>query len=353
MFKNISIRAGREAGEIIRDKGLNGDDVEVLAGASGGPKWLVLSGFDEVLPDFFKGRRKELKCISSSIGSFRFAAHGQKAPLTALEILREKYIAQSYSDKPSLHDVSTASRAILDSYITDKTAREVLSHPFMRLNIITARSTGLGKGDRPLPSMIHLGLAAWCNLFSRKTIQLFFKRALFFDARSTAPMDNDTIATEMIELTKDNLKDAVLASGSIPLVMEGVSGIPGAPGVYRDGGVVDYHLDIPFRTTGDGLVLFPHFYDYIIPGWFDKMLPWRRGTGDFLKRVVLISPSAEFVKKLPLGKIPDRNDFTLFMGRDKERISYWNRVTEMSRMAGEEFMEAVSSGKISEIVRPL
>ena len=46
-------------------------------------------------------------------------------------------------------------------------------------------------------------------------------------------------------LTPDNLRAALLASGSIPLLMEGVR-IPGAPGVYRDGGSADYHLDLDY-----------------------------------------------------------------------------------------------------------
>lgn len=36
-----------------------------------------------------------------------------------------------------------------------------------------------------------------------------------------------------------------MASGSIAVVMEGVRNIGGVPeGIYRDGGVTDYHFDI-------------------------------------------------------------------------------------------------------------
>ena len=59
------------------------------------------------------------------------------------------------------------------------------------------------------------------------------------------------------------------------MVVEGVE-IPGRPGeVHWDGGVLDYHLDLDFGPT-DGLILYPHFYDHIVPGWFDKALRWRR-----------------------------------------------------------------------------
>lgn len=75
-------------------------------------------------------------------------------------------------------------------------------------------------------------------------------------------------------MTPGNLKPALQASGSIPYLMNGVQQIPGAPkGVYRDGGPVDYHLDVPFGLDGSGIVLYPHFSQRIIPGWFDKHLP--------------------------------------------------------------------------------
>ena len=44
------------------------------------------------------------------------------------------------------------------------------------------------------------------------------------------------LPTERVELSEANLADAILASGSIPMVMEGVEGIARAPEViYRDG----------------------------------------------------------------------------------------------------------------------
>ena len=75
-------------------------------------------------------------------------------------------------------------------------------------------------------------------------------------------------------------------------MLEGVR-IPGRDGeVHWDGGVIDYHLDLDFGT-GDGLILYPHFYDHIVPGWFDKALGWRRGTPANFDRVLLIAPSKE------------------------------------------------------------
>ena len=108
-----------------------------------------------------------------------------------------------------------------------------------------------------------------------------------------------------------------MASGSIPMVMSGVKDLPGGPaGTYRDAGVIDYHLDIPF-LKGDGLVFYPHFDQRLIPGWLDKKLTWRRPKKEHLENAVVVAPSTKFVKGLPLGKIPDRNDFMMFKGKDE------------------------------------
>jgi len=65
------------------------------------------------------------------------------------------------------------------------------------------------------------------------------------------------------------------------------------------------------------------------------------------------TPSKKFIESLPYGKIPDRNDFYLFKGRDKERISYWLEAVEMSRALGDEFLEIVESGKIRGVELPV
>jgi hypothetical protein len=155
-------------------------------------------------------------------------------------------------------------------------------------------------------------------------------------------------------LTKENFRAALLASGSIPLVMSGVKDISGAfPGTYRDGGVLDYHLDIDFLNGGKGLVLYPHYEDRIIPGWFDKKLRHRGPSAKNMERVLMISPSSAFVEKLPNGKIPDRDDFFLFRGRDRERFSYWLSVVRESKRLGDAFWDAVESGRIRQLVKPM
>ena len=159
---------------------------------------------------------------------------------------------------------------------------------------------------------------------------------------------------ETVPLTAANTKKALLASGTIPLLMAGVASISGArPGTYWDGGMMDYHLNLPFAAGADDIVLFPHYMDRIIPGWLDKHLPWRKAAPENMDAVLLVAPSAEFVDRLPLKKIPDRTDFYRFKGRDDQRMAYWRTVAETSRQLADAFDAAVSAGTIREKVRPL
>jgi hypothetical protein len=136
--------------------------------------------------------------------------------------------------------------------------------------------------------------------------------------------------------------------------MQGIRAIPGAPaGIYRDGGAVDYHLDIPYGLAGRGIVLFPHYTDRIIPGWLDKKLVWRKPSPDNMADVLLAAPSPAFVRRLPLGKISDRNDFYRFAGDDRGRFDYWEQIVAAGKELAQDFAEAVTTGSVQERVKPL
>lgn len=353
MLDNISILAGSKAIEIIRDEGLDLSRVKVIAGASGSAKFLVLTGIDRVLISMFKDRTDPLYLIGTSIGAFRMAAFCRKDPLAAIETLESSYIAQKYDLKPSKHDIARETEKILDAFIDDDEIDFMLNHPFLRINFLSNKCKGLLKSELFLPQWLGLGLAAGMNLLSRDRLGLFLERALFCAPGSRPPFASmDQFPMNIYGLTISNFKQALLSSGSIPVVMEGVSNIEGAQGLFRDGGILDYHLDIPFMPDDDKFVLYPHFYEKITPGWFDKKLNRRPGSRN-MKNVVLIAPSDKFVKSLPFGRIPDRKDFTGFKGENQERMDYWKTSVEKSRQLGDEFYEAVQSGKIREIVKPL
>jgi hypothetical protein len=158
--------------------------------------------------------------------------------------------------------------------------------------------------------------------------------------------------SRFLALAPGNLRQALLASGSIPMVMQGVRDLPGAgAGTYRDGGLLDYHLDLPYH--GDDIVLYPHFTDRVIPGWFDKGLPWRRSNPHGLQDVLLLAPSRDYLARLPHGKLPDRSDFKRFLGDDASRNKYWQTAMSESRRLGDEFLQLADNGGLGERLQAL
>jgi hypothetical protein len=102
-----------------------------------------------------------------------------------------------------------------------------------------------------------------------------------------------------------------------------------------DGGIIDYHFDTPLDYA-NGIVLYLHFSPRLVPGWFDKMLPWRSPRPASLDNLLLVTPSHDFIATLPNGRIPDRHDF---MRMDNtQRKTSWRKVLggdgAISRHAG-------------------
>ncbi len=349
----LVVRAGAAALREIRAAGLNADRVRIMPGASGGPKWLVLAGIDRVLwGEFFRARREPLDIIGSSAGSWRFACAPQPDPLAALQRLEDAYIEQCYPPKPSPAVVTETAERILAHVLGPDGDGHIVRHPWLRTHIVTTRCRALTGREHRLAQSLGFALAAVTNLVSRSTLGWAHERVIFHGAGTQTPFGQlNDLPTRHVALREDNVRPALLASGSIPLVLAGVRDIPGAPrGSYRDGGIMDYHFAIDYQLD-DGLILYPHFYPYLVPGWFDKALRWRRMSADRLERVVMLTPSPEFVASLPYAKIPDRDDFRRL--DDAARIRYWRTVAQASRRLGEEFLELLESGRIRSAVQPL
>ena len=353
MFENISVLGGSKAIEIIRDEGLNLSRGKVVAGASGAAKFLVLTGIDRVLLSQFKQRTDPLYLIGTSIGAFRMAAYCQRDPVDALGKLEKEYIAQYYDSRPNRKEITDESWKILHAYIDDDEIEYIINHPFMRICFLSNKCKGPLKSETLWVQGLGVALASVVNRLSRNRLGYFFERALFCASKEKPPFASmNQFPLGIYGLTQSNFKTALLSSGSIPMAMEGISNIDGVSGIFRDGGILDYHLDIPFLPNENGLVLYPHFYEHITPGWFDKSLN-RKPDKKNMKSVVLVAPSNRFVDSLPFGKIPDRKDFKTFFGKDKERVEYWKKVVEKNKKLGDEFFEAIESGRIREIIKPI
>lgn len=351
MTSALTLRAGPDALAIIRERGLRAADVDVLPGASGGAKWLAIGGLDRYLFGEFlaEPRDRPLHLIGSSIGSWRMACLAQRDPVAALVRGHHAYIhEQRYSSRPSAREVSEVLARALDRILGPTGVDEILSHPWARLHVITAQARGLVASGRRATLMTGLAIAAAANAVSRRTLGWQLRRCVFHSCGEETPFRHlSDLPTVHLPLTRENLRDALLASGAIPLLLEAVR-VPGAEGgVHWDGGVLDYHLDLDFGT-GQGIVLYPHFYGHVVPGWFDKALRWRRARGRNFRRALLIAPSDEFVASLPGGKIPDRRDF--YSMSEAERIRRWQATLDASERLGEELRELVVTGRIAERV---
>jgi hypothetical protein len=101
-----------------------------------------------------------------------------------------------------------------------------------------------------------------------------------------------------------------------------------------------------------GLVFYPHFTNQIVPGWLDKMLPWRRARGVWLDNVVMVSPTPEYLARLPMKKLPDRNDFMRFVDDYEGRIKYWRFAMEESARLRDELAALIERGTIVERLQP-
>lgn len=358
MLPSVSFWAGEKAFIRIREKGLSPDDVKIVAGAAGGPKWLVLNHLDRALfSSWFHGRKTPLFLIGSSIGAWRFAAVSRKDPLSALDRFEKAYVEQTYTTRPTPEMVKREVVRILEQLMgLDGGPSEIISHPLYRLNILAVRCRGLTGCDEKMRLIPALLLSALGNAIFRGNLRFFFERTLFYDPREIPPFFNmKGFPIHRVPLNVSNIKPALMASGAIPLIMPGEKDIPDAPsGVYRDGGVIDYHLNIPF-TDGDnsGIVLFPHYAEKIVPGWLDKKISWRKPELSYMDHLLMIAPTRAFLDRLPYRKIPDRTDFRQFHGRDKERMSYWRKAVDLSRQLADEFMEAVETGAIRDRIRPI
>jgi len=351
--KALLFKAGPGALQDVRQRGFSAERIGTIAGASGGAKWLVLSQIDRVIIDRVLPQLSgPVHLLGSSIGAWRFACYAQASPMQALDRFETGYLEQEYSENPDAREITDKSREILQSMLGANRAREILNNPVLRTNIMTVRSRFMTASEKRPLLAVGLMLAATANFASRRALGAFFARGLFYDPRDLPPFYNVSgFPLHRIKLSEKNLLDAVLASGAIPLVLNGVRDIDGAPrGIYRDGGIIDYHLDLPM-TNADRLTLFPHFFAHITPGWFDKNLSWRRPANEHIDRTILICPSPEFIARLPNKKIPDRSDF-MTMSPDLRR-KVWRSVVTACEELAEELNDVLEKEQLAARLEPL
>lgn len=351
MTQHLQIFAGKQALKTLQEHGWQEQLFTTLLGASGGPKWFVLYGLDKYLSGvFFKDRRDALHVVGSSVGAFRAACYAQTDPVAAIERMAKGYIETCYSSKYVSPKVVTDSvRTMLHKMLGPDGVDNILGHETIKAHFISARSKGFVASENRLLQGLGLLQCARNNKRNRANLAQHVERVIFQPADSQLTIrDPFDFHTERVVLSRDNVFDAILASGSLPLIMQGIRDISGAPtGIYRDGGIIDYHFD--FNIQNEGLILYPHFSALLRSGWFDKKL-LRRVSAEHYERVVLLCPSDQFIAALPYGKIPDRSDFNTL--EDSDRMAYWRSVTGQSERLSEEF-SALSRAQDLSCIRPI
>jgi len=344
----LSLYAGDKALSHIKSCGLSASDIKVVAGAAGGPKWLVLHGLDQFLfGDWLAQANQPIHLIGSSIGAWRYAAYCRSDFQKSFSRFDEIYFSQRYEKVADKEEITEQLDIILDSMFNDNGIDEILQNQHFCLNLFADRGIGLLNYEHPALLASGLLLSAVANVINRRALRYFFKRTLFHHPDNFPPFyQMDDFPTEKVGLNRENLRLAVLASGAIPLVVPGVQQIPGASaGYYRDGGLIDYHMSIPYGVD-EGIVLLPHFSKKVIPGWLDKYGPKRLPDRNHMQHVLLLAPSESFIDSLPLSKIPDRRDFKRFAGNDKARIHYWREVTKRSEELAETLQLWITEGSL-------
>ncbi|PKG81742.1 hypothetical protein CXF85_17370 [Colwellia sp. 75C3] len=369
----LEIYSGKNALKTIQEQGFKQELFTNFLGASGGPKWFTLFGLDKYLfGDFFKNRTTELNLIGSSAGAFRAACLTQNNPVQAIEGLAYNYANTVYSTKPSAKEISEKAVGIVEQLFTGNGADEVINNKVFKAHFLVAKCNGLTAFDNKIMQGAGLINSILLNKLDRKLLSKQYQRYIFKHPASNLIINDPYNFNNVYQtLTADNIKSAVLASGSIPMVMSGVRDIHGAEkGTYRDGGIIDYHFDFSLSNNGsdkrvfnkhslhehrnerdggeieNGLTLYPHFTSAPKAGWFDKTST-RKVLASSYENTVLLAPSEKFIRSLPFNKIPDRTDFTEL--DSTTRIKYWEKVLEETDKLAECFHEFVVKQDLTKI----
>ena len=211
----LDIRAGPRAQAQVRDRGLAPADVVCLPAAAGGPKGLGLLPLDELLHVEWLARAPRLHLVGASIGAWRAAALAGPDPPAALRRLRHAYVRdQSYPARPSPTQVSATIRGVVRRVLD---GHPLAVRPGVGLDVLTshARAGPLGQD----PSRRAFASAAFANAVSRARLATHLDRVSFhLGARSALEPPFDAFGWNRVPLDADNAEDALLASGSIPLV---------------------------------------------------------------------------------------------------------------------------------------
>ena len=178
--KNIRIRAGRKAFDIIQDNGFGLDGIGTYFGPAGGPRWLTAGGFDlTLLREGALGRRQPVWLVGSSAGAWRFAAWLQPEAEKSYLALREAYITAGYTRSDTPGTILESLTGIVNSYIEDDALSFALASKRYRLAILTARGKSLTASEQPWLQRAGFALCFLANAVHPSLMHRFAERVVF------------------------------------------------------------------------------------------------------------------------------------------------------------------------------
>lgn len=353
-MRSIRVFAGDVALKHIQQNGLQPTDIRIVLSAAGGPKWLSLAALDQYLfKEWLMPAQHKISLIGTSAGAWRLAAATQSDPIAAHKRLLDGYLSQDYKTDTKPNEVALNCRAILKNMLGQEGAQQLVNHPRLHFHTIAARCKLLTKFENPMIQTVGFAAAMGANALHRAAMRPWLQRVFFHHHHALNIPFNRSFKTHNVQLTEENVEAALAATGAIPIAVAGVEDIPGAPpGMYRDGGLIDYHLDLPIHPK-NGLVLFPHYFAAPPkPGWFDKRLKWRKAARKNFSHTVMIAPSWEFAQTLPNGRIPDLEDF-YNMQDYKTRRAVWDTAVKECQRIADDVSLIHDQERWQEIVEPL
>lgn len=353
----LHYRAGPQALARIRAHAFRPTDLQALILPATGPRWLLSSGFDRALLEhgWFNQANHHVLLLGASAGAWRALALASRDPARTYAALLEGYCSKHFTFADDPRTISQSYADLLSQVFTQADVEHALSHPSLDLAIIAARTRGLDRIAARWMEHAVLGSAALLNFASTRAAQLLFERTIFHAraGRASAHPAAASLRGARHPLTADNFHAAALASGTVPLYMQPVTNIASAtPGAYLDGGLSDYHLNQTLELQNGVALLFLHQAN-VIPAWLDQFVPWRKAQPSMFSNVLLAYPSPEFVRTLPGGAVPSRDDFKTFVNDPQQRFARWRGAVSMSAALGEAFLEDIETGALARRVQAI
>jgi len=87
----------------------------------------------------------------------------------------------------------------------------------------------------------------------------------------------------------------------------------------------------------------------VVPGWLDKVWKHRHPSSSALQAMLVLAPDPDWVRTLPNGKLPDRQDFTHYGQDFAARQKAWRSATAASQRLADEFAQWLDRPDLSRI----